>query len=89
MKTRDQIILDMCYTMRHDFGLAGSDHPFCITLDEARLIKVQMSQIYDNIFYPIFLENNPCNDGEKSIKEDVEELKKKLSELTLKFESLK
>lgn len=44
MKTKEQIILSMCLTYRHDFGLMSD-------IEQASLIKT-MTQIFDNSIDP-------------------------------------
>jgi hypothetical protein len=53
--TREDIIVSMCYTMRHDFGLVidpdvhiGSG----MTAEEQAALYKQMEQIYDNCIAP-------------------------------------
>ena len=55
MKTREDIITAMCYTMRHDYGLDKSiGTGFAdiissgITKDERQIMWNQMAQIFDN-----------------------------------------
>lgn len=55
MKTREQIILSMCYTYRHDYGLdkIPSAPLSCgITESERQYIHHMMSQIFDNDIAP-------------------------------------
>lgn len=56
MKTREEIILSMCFTYRHDYGLIKSTHahPFeaGVTEDEQKFIWKQMAQIFDNDIAP-------------------------------------
>ena len=60
MKTREQIITDMCYTYRHDYGLTkypdpgGYDFPFLsgMTPEEQKGLWRQMAQIFDNNIAP-------------------------------------
>jgi len=57
MKTKEQIITDMCYTYRHDFGLRKeeSDKSLSSGLTEqaAKTLYKQMEQIYNNDIEPI------------------------------------
>ncbi len=56
MKTREQIITNMCLTYRHDFGLdRGADEPPWVagmTNDERMHLWNQMAQIFDNDIAP-------------------------------------
>ena len=59
MKTREDIITAMCYTMRHDYGLdksIGTGFADIIssgmTKDERQSIWNQMAQIFDNDINP-------------------------------------
>jgi len=59
MKTREDIITAMCYTMRHDYGLdksIGTGFADIIssgmTKDERQIMWNQMAQIFDNNINP-------------------------------------
>ena len=56
MKTRDEIITDMCYTYRHDYGLNRSDDdpPWVagMTDSERKGLWRTMAQIFDNSIAP-------------------------------------
>jgi hypothetical protein len=57
MKTREQIITSMCYTMRHDYGLGKSEHSIFdlssgLTDREREALWQQMAQIFDNDIAP-------------------------------------
>lgn len=56
MKTREQIISDMCITYRHDFGLTKNpgDPPWCagLTPQEREGLWRTMAQIFDNNIAP-------------------------------------
>jgi hypothetical protein len=59
MKTKEQIITSMCYTMRHDYGLEkdlGNDFidKFVagMTQSEQEALWHQMSQLFDNDIAP-------------------------------------
>lgn len=56
MKTREQIIVEMCYTYRHDFGLNRSedDPPWVagLTDKERKGLLKTMEQIFDNNIAP-------------------------------------
>jgi hypothetical protein len=57
MKTREQIITDMCYTWRHDYGLDRQEHDGLITAgitkNQREQLWHQMAQIYDNCIAPV------------------------------------
>jgi len=48
MRTKTNIIDNMCYAYRHDFGLLDEK--------EKESIKLTMSQIYKHCFYPILVD---------------------------------
>jgi hypothetical protein len=54
-KTKEDIIVEMCYTMRHDFGLVKTDSTDfgagMTPADQAFLYK-QMEQLFDNCIAP-------------------------------------
>jgi hypothetical protein len=58
MKTREQIITNMCYTYRHDYGLTISEDERMYTLNsgmtnrEKESLWKQMAQIFDNDIAP-------------------------------------
>jgi hypothetical protein len=57
MKTREEIITSMCYTMRHDYGLGrpkNSVFPFesGLTDREREALWNQMAQLFDNDIAP-------------------------------------
>lgn len=56
MKTRDEIITEMCYTYRHDYGLERSDDdpPWVagMTDTERKGLWKTMAQIFDNSIVP-------------------------------------
>lgn len=59
MKTREQIITDMCYTWRHDYGLdktIGTGFADIMsagmTKEEREVLWNQMAQIFDNNIAP-------------------------------------
>lgn len=54
-KTREQIITDMCYTWRHDYGIERDSDAALdtgMTKDERAFLWQQMAQIYDNCIAP-------------------------------------
>ena len=57
MKSKEQIITDMCYTYRQDYGLdKDSNDPSWLsgmTPDERKGLYNTMAQIYDNNIKPI------------------------------------
>lgn len=61
MKTREQIITDMCYTFRHDYGLRKQESTLGdfinnissgMTEREAKALWNQMAQIFDRNIAP-------------------------------------
>jgi hypothetical protein len=63
MKTREQIITSMCYTMRHDYGIIKEPQEFTgdktgnffvsgMHLEEREALWRQMAQIFDNDIAP-------------------------------------
>ena len=67
MKTREQIITDMCYTYRHDYGLDKdpSDPPWTagMTPDERKGLYQTMSQIFEHNIEPLLNQYNDLNEG--------------------------
>jgi hypothetical protein len=57
MKDKEQIITDMCYTYRHDYGLRKEDGEpnwtAGMTEQDAKLLYKTMEQIYNNNIEPI------------------------------------
>jgi len=57
MKTKEEIIHDMCMTYRHDYGLRKdpSDPPWTagMTEQDAKMLYKTMEQIYNNDIAPI------------------------------------
>ena len=70
MKTREEIINNMCHTMRHDYGLRISEDDRMYTLmsgmtdSEAKALHDSMTQIFDNDIAPTFEEFRRINEGE-------------------------
>lgn len=57
---RDEIILSMCYALRHDYGLqkeGNSPLTSGMTEAERKALWANMQQIYDNVIFPYFLQN--------------------------------
>lgn len=58
MKTKEEIITDMCYTYRHDYGLRKKDGEpnwtSGMTEQDAKMLYKTMEQIYNNSIEPIF-----------------------------------
>ena len=58
MKSKDEIIRDMCVTVRHDFGLPASHRTFDgivpagMTPAQQQALWNQMKQIYENVIEP-------------------------------------
>lgn len=67
MKTKEEIIHDMCMTYRHDFGLRKSpdDPPWLagITEDDAKSLYKVMEQIYNNDIEPLLQQANELYEG--------------------------
>ena len=57
MKTKEEIIHDMCLTYRHDYGLRKSEGEpnwtSGMTEQDARMLYKTMEQIYNNDIEPI------------------------------------
>lgn len=58
MKSREQIIFDMCMTTDHSFGLVLDmpDCPGTLSSDERQAILRNMSQLYDHCIAPLVAE---------------------------------
>lgn len=59
MRTKEQIILDMCYTWRHDYGLDKMEHDSAggyvsvgLTNEERKILYNSMKQLYENCIEP-------------------------------------
>jgi len=56
MKSKEEIITDMCYTYRHDYGLHKSpEDPSWtsgMTEEDAKMLYKVMEQIYNNTIEP-------------------------------------
>ena len=59
MKNREQIVTDMCYTWRHDYGLERREHDgpgglvtAGLTDQERQFLWRQMAQLFDNSIAP-------------------------------------
>ena len=67
MKTREEIITDMCYTYRHDYGLnKDPNDPSWLsgmTPSEREGLYNTMAQIYDNDIKPIMDLKNGKSSG--------------------------
>jgi len=69
MKTREQIITSMCYTMRHDYGLEKdlgngfiTELAAGMTQQERKALWCQMAQIFDNDIAPYMeFKNEPTH----------------------------
>jgi hypothetical protein len=66
MKSKEEIITDMCYTYRHDYGLAKdpSDPSWCagMTPEERKGLYNTMAQIYENNIEPLLKQQGEKND---------------------------
>lgn len=65
LKTREQIITDMCYTWRHDYGLSRNEHDgpgglitAGLTDEQRQMLWRQMAQIFDNNIAPHMIFKN-------------------------------
>lgn len=71
MKTREQIITDMCYTYRHDYGLDKhpNDPPWTagMTPDERKGLYQTMSQIFEHNIEPLLKQYNNLTEGNSVI----------------------
>ena len=59
MKTREEIITDMCYTWRHDYGVDRQEHDgpgglitMGLTTAQREILRQKMEQIFDNAIVP-------------------------------------
>jgi hypothetical protein len=54
MKNKEQIIMDMCYTYRHDYGLEKINGIISsgISLEERKCIYDKMKQLFENCIEP-------------------------------------
>ena len=54
MKTKEEIIYDMCLTYRHDYGIVKlSEYDTCgVTQNEQKEIRDLMKQLYENCIEP-------------------------------------
>ena len=61
MKSKEEIITDMCYTYRHDYGLDKDPNSpsWCagMTPEERKGLYNTMSQIYENNIEPLLNKN--------------------------------
>ena len=74
LKTREQIIEDMCFTARHDFGIDREfDNGFVssisagMTQAERDALRRDMSQLYDHHIHPIVHELTELKNGNSVI----------------------
>lgn len=77
MKTREEIITDMCMTYRHDYGLdkLPGDPPWTagMTPDERKGLYTTMSQIYEHNIEPLLEQYKDLQDGNSVVvPKDVE-----------------
>jgi hypothetical protein len=88
MKTKDQIIYDMCMTTDHSFGLptsmdvGGMFGSFSLTQADKDHIRRNMAQLFDHHIQPIF-------DELQILTEESEKVKTKLGETFRKIEEQK
>jgi hypothetical protein len=53
MKTREEIIMGMCNTLQHNYGLDKSDDIGSgTTAEERKALWLQMAQLFDNCIAP-------------------------------------
>ena len=71
MKSKEEIITDMCYTYRHDYGLANdpSDPSWVagMTPDERKGLFNTMKQIYENNIEPMVNQYKDLQEGNSVI----------------------
>jgi hypothetical protein len=71
MKSKEEIITDMCYTYRHDYGLAKdpSDPSWVagMTPDERKGLFNTMKQIYENNIEPMVNQYKDLQEGNSVI----------------------
>ena len=71
MKSKEEIILDMCHTYRHDFGLdRNPDDPSWVagmTQQEREMLYKTMEQIYNNDIEPIIEHYKKLDNGESIV----------------------
>ena len=67
MKSKEEIIHDMCMTYRHDYGLRKQDNEPSwtsgMTESDARMLYRTMEQIYDNDISPLLQELDDLREG--------------------------
>ena len=67
MKSKEEIIYDMCMTYRHDFGLRKqpNDPPWTagMTEEDAKSLYRVMEQIYNNDIEPLLTELKDLQEG--------------------------
>lgn len=67
MKSKEEIITDMCYTYRHDYGLDKNpdDPSWCagMTPEERTGLYKTMAQIYENNIEPLLNQQGEKNDS--------------------------
>jgi hypothetical protein len=65
MKTKEDIIRSMCYTMRHDFGVTSNpNNPLSsgVSASERQHIYNNMCQLFDNCIAPYMTFKNENTD---------------------------
>lgn len=69
MKSKEEIIYDMCMTYRHDYGLRKlpSDPPWTagMTEEDAKSLYKVMEQIYNNDIAPMLMELEDLREGRR------------------------
>lgn len=68
MKSKEEIIYDMCMTYRHDYGLRKSpgDPPWIagMTEEDAKMLYKTMEQIYNNNIAPVLEHYQKLENGD-------------------------
>lgn len=71
MKSKEEIIREMCMTYRHDYGLRKlpSDPPWTTGMTEADALMLYrtMEQIFDNNIAPILKHYDKLNNGDSVV----------------------
>ena len=70
MKTKEEIITDMCYTYRHDYGLRKEhgepNWTSGMTEQDAKMLYKTMEQIYNNDIEPFMELKNASKQSKRS-----------------------
>ena len=72
MKTKEQIVSEMCFTMRHDYGLNKTASDCVIkagmTDKEREFLRSEMSQLYDHHIAPLVKELKKISKENEALK---------------------